>query len=409
MLLYNLGVRIYGLSIRAAALRNSKAARWVKGRREWRRQYINAVQGWGPGRIWVHCASYGEFEQGRPLIEGLRRKHPEHRLLLTFFSPSGYEPFKGWQGADAVLYLPLDTRRNARDLIGIVKPSAVIFIKYEFWLNYLTAIRSAEIPCYLVSAVFKDHHPFFKWYGHIFRKSLQTFTTLFIQDEHSGQLLGSIGISRFKVTGDTRFDRVLQIRNEQRRLPWLESFKGDQPLVVAGSTWADDELLVLQSFAALRTDARLLLVPHDVDDRSLAGTIERLEKSGIVFSVFSKGVSENSRVMLLDTMGMLASSYAYADVAYIGGGFAGGLHNSLEAAVFGVPVTFYGSDYTRFNEAVELLSIGAAVNVKDAGDLTMAWESLLEPERKEGVRRSLAQYFSRDANPTEAILSSMKI
>lgn len=408
MLLYDIGVRLYALAIRTAALRKSKAKQWVRGRKDWHNRLRQAVKDWNGDRIWVHCASYGELEQGRPLIEALRKKYPGHRLLLTFFSPSGYEPFRDWRGADAVFYLPLDTKSNSRDFLDIVNPRVAIFIKYEFWLNFLNEIRKREISCYLVSAVFKPHHPFFKWYGQIFRQSLTAFSTLYIQDEKSGELLKKIGIRNFRVAGDTRFDRVLQIRNETMRFGWLEQFKGNHDLIVAGSTWAGDETLVLDALAVLGS-AKLLLVPHDVDEKSLSASIEKLDRSGFRYSIYSKGADPSSQILLLDTIGMLARTYAYADVAYIGGGFAGGLHNSLEAAVFGVPLTFYGTDYTKFNEAVELLTMGAAVNVRDAESLAAAWRRLLEPSQKALIGRVLEEYFSRNSNNTKEIVESIRI
>jgi 3-deoxy-D-manno-octulosonic-acid transferase len=406
MLLYNLGVRSYALGIRLASLRDLKARQWVRGRKDWQKNLQAKLGGWkGQPRIWVHCASYGEFEQGRPVMEALRKKYPQHRILLSFFSPSGYEPFKDWKGADAVCYLPLDTKSNAKHFLDIVKPDVVLFIKYEFWLNFLKAIKTRRIPCYLVSAVFKPHHPFFRWYGDIFRKSLRTFSRLFIQDEASGYLLKNIDIHNFEVCGDTRFDRVTQISEGEISFPEIQRFKGKSGLIIAGSTWPRDEEMVLTALSRIEPDIRLIIAPHNIDERSVEDCRERLKASGHTFCVYSEGVDPGARVLLLNTMGMLSRSYYYADVAYIGGGFDSGLHNSLEPSVFGVPVTFYGNDYTRFNEAVDLLSLGAAANVKNPAELVAAWQRFFDPAQKEKIAVTLKHYFEKNRNSTGKILS----
>ncbi len=411
MLLYNLAVRSYGLAIRTAALSKTKASQWVEGRKNWENRLRDQLSSWdAQSRIWVHCASYGEFEQGRPVIEALKKKYPGHKLLLSFFSPSGYESFYNWEGADAVCYLPLDTKKNAATFIEIVSPSAVLFIKYEFWLNYLNLIRKKKIPCYLVSAVFKLHHPFFKWYGAIFRRSLRTFSLLFIQDEQSGNLLKKINITNFEVCGDTRFDRVLQIRDQLQPIHEIGSFKGDAQLIIAGSTWPDDEDLVIDAFKRIRNNRlKLLLVPHDIDKKYIQQTVEKLQGAALTYSLFTSGIQKHSEVLVLDTMGMLARSYHYADCAYIGGGFDGGLHNSLEAAVFGVPVTFFGNDYTKFNEAVELLALGAAENVKKSADLAAAWQRFLDKEKKKSVAATLGRYFEKNRDSTARIISHIEL
>lgn len=409
MLLYNLVVRCYGAAIRAASFKNTKARQWVEGRKNWAQQLRQALTDQKGKIIWVHCASYGEFEQGRPVMEALRKKYPGASILLTFFSPSGYEAFKNWKGADHVCYLPLDTRTNAHLFLDIVQPRLILFIKYEFWLNFLTAIRKRQIPCYLVSAVFKPHHPFFKWYGSIFRRSLKSFRQLFIQDEGSGYLLRNIGIENFLVTGDTRFDRVMQIRSSFVPIEEISDFKGNSRMVIAGSTWEGDERLILEAFVQMPGDVKLLIVPHEVDAKSIAETKQRLEEMKLEYCLFSEGIDPHKRIMVLNTMGMLARSYYYADCAYIGGGFDGGLHNSLEAAVFGIPVTFYGKDYTRFNEAVELLSLGVAVNVKTAEGLRDAWNRFLEKDAAESIRQILHAFFEKNRDSTGRVLTHVEM
>ncbi|HEX7415374.1 MAG TPA: glycosyltransferase N-terminal domain-containing protein, partial [Bacteroidia bacterium] len=227
MWLYNTVILLYGLVIKIASVKKAKAKFWVNGRKNWREILSAKVSKLNTSPlVWIHCASYGEFEQGRPLIEAIKKKHPDYKILVSFFSPSGYEAFKDWEGADIICYLPLDTKRNANDFIDILKPKLVIFIKYEFWINFLFQLKEKNIPTYLVSAVFKPHHPFFKWYGHIFRKSLKTFNKLLIQDTNSGELLKSIGVTNYEVCGDTRFDRVIEIKQNFKPIPQIEAFKG---------------------------------------------------------------------------------------------------------------------------------------------------------------------------------------
>ena len=252
MFIYNLVVLLYGFVIRIASLNNAKARLWIEGRRNWREkltQKTKPIQ--QHKKVWVHCASLGEFEQGRPLMEAIKKQHPSYKIILSFFSPSGYEVCKDYNGADLVLYLPLDTKANAKNFIELVKPNVVLFIKYEFWVNFLNEIKRNNIKCYLISAVFKDHHPFFKWYGGLFIKSLQAFNTLFVQDKHSADLLHSIDVKNVEICGDTRFDRVLEIKNKFKPIKELSDFKGNSKLIIAGSTWPEDEKLIIEAYKLL--------------------------------------------------------------------------------------------------------------------------------------------------------------
>ncbi|HOZ88602.1 MAG TPA: glycosyltransferase N-terminal domain-containing protein, partial [Bacteroidia bacterium] len=357
MIIYNLLVRAYGFIIRLSSFRNKKARQWMDGRDDWRQRLSASLSSVSSGeRIWVHCASYGEFEQGRTLMEAIRKNHPHYRIILSFFSPSGYEAFHQWPGADVVCYLPLDTKKNAADFIGIVRPGAVIFIKYEFWLNFLFELKRKTIPTYLVSAVFKDHHPFFKWYGKIFRRSLLTFKKLFIQDDNSGRLLQSIGIGNYQVCGDTRFDRVLEIRENFKPLPFFEEFCKGHTILVAGSTWPGDEELLIAAFLQLSDpNLKLILAPHHVDEKSIAGLVQLLEKNKLPYQLYSDQKQDLSKqILIVDTIGLLSKIYYYATVAYVGGGFDSGIHNCLEPAVYLKPVLFFGDDFEKYNEAVEL-------------------------------------------------------
>jgi 3-deoxy-D-manno-octulosonic-acid transferase len=413
MFIYNLLIRAYGLVIHLSSLRNKKAKQWVAGRKHWREKLTNKIKQLKQGDvIWIHCASYGEFEQGRPLIEAIKNEHPSYQLLLSFFSPSGYEAFKDWPGADVVTYLPLDTKSNALDFINCVQPKVVIFIKYEFWLNFLMTLKSQSIPTYLVSAVFKNHHPFFKWYGRIFKNSLTTFTRLFVQDEHSGQLLTQIGVNNFEVCGDTRFDRVLAIKNDFKGLPYFETFCGQSKIIVAGSTWPDDEAFVIEAFQKLKeSDLKLIIAPHQVDEKNIKYLTNLLEKNNLPFLKYSDlKHSPATQILILDTIGLLSKIYHYATLAYIGGGFDGGIHNCLEPAVYLKPVIFFGNDFHKYNEAVDLVELKAARNVLDLKELETALDYFLNiSERRERLEKELAVYLENNSGSTKKVLKAMRL
>jgi 3-deoxy-D-manno-octulosonic-acid transferase len=410
MFIYNLVVRLYGLAIALSSLSKTKAKQWIAGRKNWRESLSAQLDAIGEGkRVWIHCASYGEFEQGRPLIEALIKKNPGDKIILTFFSPSGYESFKNWPGAAVVSYLPLDTEKNAADFIRILNPGAAIFIKYEFWLNILSELKKKDIPTFLVSAVFKEHHPFFRPYGGIFRRSLKTFQKLFVQDEGSARLLKKIGVNNVEVCGDTRFDRVMEIRNKFSPIQEIEKFKGQKQVIVAGSTWPGDEELVLQAYMKIKNDhTRLIIVPHDVELSFIKSTIEKLEKLKLTYSLYSQKTDPGTEVLVIDVIGILSRVYNYGMCAYIGGGFNGGLHNTLEAAVYNIPVTFYGEDYNKFNEAVDLLKLGAATHVKNSDELASAFKHYLTDKKDiEEIQRRLDSFFQLNSNVTSRIIGSI--
>jgi 3-deoxy-D-manno-octulosonic-acid transferase len=409
MLLYNLGVHLYTLAIYLASFFKPKAKLWVQGRKNWQQQYTEKLKTITGKKIWVHCASLGEFEQGRPLIERIKRDHPEYRIILTFFSPSGYEICKNYKGADAVFYLPADSKSNAEKFLEIISPDKVIFIKYEFWVNYLNTLKEKNIESYLVSAVFKPHHPFFKWYGAVFIRSLAAFKILFVQDERSKELLKSIDVNNVMICGDTRFDRVLEIKNNFKAIPEIETFKGKSKLIIAGSTWPGDEDLLLESFAKLKLhDTKLILVPHDIEETLLKDTISKLKKHELSYCLYTEGINANSKVLVLNTMGLLSRSYRYANLAYIGGGFNGGIHNCLEAAVYGIPVIFYGKDFHKYNEAVELTAIKVAYNVNSGDELNKDIVFCLEETNANNIASKLHSYFESKGNVSEKILSQIK-
>lgn len=410
MWMYNLVIRCYALLIHLSSLRNQKAKLWVKGRKNWRKTLQSQINALGSGeRVWMHCASYGEFEQGRPLLEAIRTQKPHYKIVLSFFSPSGYEAFKNWKGADVVCYLPFDSASNARDFVGLVQASKVIFIKYEFWLNVLKELKKNKAEAYLVSAVFKPHHPFFKWYGGIFKDSLSAFKSIFVQDKQSLQLLEKAGIYNAILSGDTRFDRVMQIQKNFEPLSFFERYTSGHAVIVAGSTWAKDEVFLLEAYTQLKNKkVKWILVPHEVNHKSISETEERLREKGVKYTLFS-ACQENTLaepVMVLDTVGLLSRLYHYADVCYIGGGFDSGIHNLLEPAVHLKPVLFSGkADFSKYNEAQELIEIGAAKAVQSKKELVEALNDYIErQENKDSLRKKIKSYFDTRVGSTQKVM-----
>jgi 3-deoxy-D-manno-octulosonic-acid transferase len=409
--IYHLGIRLYSLLIFVASPFNTKAKLFRRGRQ----QLFSRLQAIRPEQapvVWFHCASLGEFEQGRPLMEAYRRQCPEHKILLTFFSPSGYEIRKHYEGADWVFYLPLDTPRNARRLIRMVRPQMAVFIKYDFWYYLLRELKKQAVPTYVVSAIFRPWQVFFKWYGAFFRTMLKAYRCLFVQDEASKQWLQSIGITNVLVTGDTRFDRVWELAQQPPQWPVVQHFCSEQFTVVAGSTWPADENRLAQALARLPDTVRLLIAPHEIDEEHLVAIEKGLARYGVVryssVNADSLGLLRNRRVMILDTMGMLSSVYQYGAVACIGGGFsASGIHNTLEAAVYGLPVVF-GPHYRPFREACDLVAQGGAVSYTSGAELAAILQQwLTDPSVRRATGEKNRQYVVAHCGATQVILSRM--
>ena len=362
---YNLAIYLYGFFIHCASFFNEKAALWVKGRKDWEAKLKSVLQG-SNAVIWFHCASLGEFEQGRPLIEKIKIKYPQSKILLTFFSPSGYEIRKNYNGADVVFYLPLDTVYNAQTFIDIVKPERVFFVKYEFWFNYLRELKNRNIPTYLISAIFRREQHFFSSIGKWSRQGLDTYKHIFVQDENSLSLLNEFGYNNVIVAGDTRFDRVNKLVAKAKKYDLIQVFKGEIPLVLAGSTWqADEDILASLSL----TNFKLIIAPHEISESNLGSLMQKFSKYNPVrYSEANDASLKNARVLIIDNIGMLSSLYGYASIAYIGGGFGKGIHNVLEAAAYGMPVLF-GPNYQKFQEAVELIQLKAAYSVNSTEEL----------------------------------------
>ena len=352
-MIYNLAMYILELGVKLAALFSDKPAKMVKGYREvfdlLQRKIDRNAQ-----YIWFHAASLGEFEQGRPLIERIRKGYPQYKILQTFFSPSGYEVRKNYDGADIVCYLPIDTPSNVKKFVDLVNPRMVFFVKYEFWQNYLNALYKKGIPVYSVSSIFRPNQIFFRWYGKGYQQVLKTFAHLFVQNEESKQLLASIGVTNTTVVGDTRFDRVLDICAAAKQLPLVQKFKGDALTFVAGSSWGPDEDIFIKYFNA-HPEMKLIIAPHVVNDSHLKEIESKLQRSCIRYTKATEENVQQADCLIIDCYGLLSSIYRYGEISYIGGGFGVGIHNVLEAAVYGIPVIF-GPNNKKFREAQHLLA-----------------------------------------------------
>ena len=348
--LYNIGIRIFGFIIYLAAFFNPKAKQWVNGRK-------NILEKLEPADYWFHCASLGEFEQGRPIIEAIKKQTPNKKILLSFFSPSGYEVRKNYHFADQVCYLPLDSPKNAKTFIKNVNPETAIFIKYEFWYNYLIQLDKKGVKSYVASSIFRKEQLFFKWYGVWFKNILKTINHFFVQNQESKDLLASIDIKESSISGDTRFDQVIQHVKQVKSIPLIEAFKGNQQLIVCGSTWPKDEELILKT-AQKYTNLKWLIAPHNIQNsKNLAR-----QSKGILYSEATTDNIKKHSILIIDNIGMLSNIYQYANVSYIGGGFDSGIHNILEAAAFGCP-TLFGPKHHKFKEAIDLIKLGGSKSI----------------------------------------------
>ena len=411
--LYSFGIEAYRLGVKVAGLRNEKAKKLSQGQKEiWSR--IDEKLRPGDRVIWIHAASLGEFEQGRPLIEKIRKSHPEFKILLTFFSPSGYEVRKNYAGADCVCYLPFDTPGRVRKFLYRVNPEIAIFVKYEFWRNYLHELWNRQIPTYLISAVFRPDQSFFKkrsaWYAHW----LKWYTKIFVQDEGSRKLLAGIGIDNVEVTGDTRFDRVTDIMNARKEIPELDSFVGKKgtegrPFVMMfGSSWPEDEA-VYGDWLRQRSQVRAVIAPHEYDAERLAKLKEIVPGEVVLMSELKADpkAGEGKRVLVMDCFGLLSSAYAYADAAYVGGGFGVSIHNINEAAVYGIPVLF-GPTNSKFIEAQEMKTLGGGLEVTSAESFGRHADRLLfDPEELRKRGKWAGEYIEEKIGASDKVLESI--
>ena len=458
--LYNIAIWFYALAVRVVALFDHKVRLMWQGERE---AYAKIEAGLADGDrvVWVHAASLGEFEQGRPLIEKIRRENPEYKILLTFFSPSGYEVRKNYGGADVIAYLPLDTARNARRFVELVKPEKVVFVKYEFWLNYLRELRVRGVDTYIISAIFRPGQVFFKWYGGLFREGLKAFKMLFVQNEESKKLLKGIGVENVVVAGDTRFDRVADVVAAAKKLDVVEIFINAQctmhnaqlsmsqlPVLVVGSSWGPDEELLARYINERAGRMKMIIAPHEVHEERIKELMEKLTCKYALYTDIQKEITDGSQqstvngqqvltpsaslvplkqgdnkiceanltlnsqlsilnsfdVLVINTIGLLSSVYQYGQVAYIGGGFGVGIHNTLEAAAWGMPVVF-GPNYKKFKEACELIESGAGCSIKNYEECAQSLDYFFKNNNEASTASK--EYVAKNTGATKLIYNNI--
>lgn len=412
LFLYRTGMALFGLLMRLAALWHPKARLWVRGRKGLL-AHIAAELPDGKPSAWFHFASLGEFEQGRPVLEGFRRRRPDLQLIVTFFSPSGYEIRKNYAGADHVFYLPEDTPANAAEFIRLIRPELAVFTKYEYWYFFFRELHRQGIPLYMISSIFRPDQVFFKAYGSLHRRMLGWVGHFFVQNEVSVQLLKGQGFQNVSLSGDTRFDRVAELSQDPKKMMEVSDFCGDAPVLVAGSTWPEDEALLAELLQQY-PDWKLIIAPHEVDEAHIQELMKRfpdgqairyteLESQKSKIKKNSSILNTHYSILLIDTIGLLSSLYAYGDIAYIGGGFGKGIHNTLEAAAYGIPVIF-GPKYEKFQEAKDLISENAGFSIGNAPELKQVFATLQEVKQRDQAGQAAGNYVQSRIGATEMIL-----
>lgn len=406
--LYNVSIWLFQAGLLVAALWNSKARAWTKGRHG-QFERMKAARVADRPVAWFHCASLGEFEQGRTVLEAFRTQFPHWSILLTFFSPSGYNIRKNYQGADYVFYLPLDTPAGVRQFLNIWNPALAIFVKYEFWFNYLKALKKRGVPTFVISANFRPDQYFFKGYGKWFRRQLSMITCFFLQNQASRELLLGAGISRTVVNGDTRFDRVAAISDQAQSLGNFSAFAQNHQILVAGSTWPPDEELLLPMIHDESLALKFIIVPHEISTAHIQRLQQRISVKTQIYSLHNGAFDADTRVLIIDQVGLLSGLYKLGCLAYIGGGFGRGIHNILEAAAFGLPV-FFGPNYSQFTEAKELLHLGGAFAVRNAQELQQKILLLIQnPEELHQTSLICSDYVKAKTGATATIIKELKV
>ncbi|UKK51330.1 3-deoxy-D-manno-octulosonic acid transferase [Prevotella sp. E13-17] len=412
---YNLIIYLYLLGVAVYSRFNEKVRKMWRGERDAFRVLREKVDP-NARYVWFHAASLGEFEQGRPLMEQIKREHPDIKILLTFFSPSGYEVRKNYEGADIITYLPLDTITNARRFLRIIRPEMAFFIKYEFWFNYLHILKHRQVPVYSVSSIFRDGQVFFRWYGRQYGRVLKCFTHFFVQNEKSRELLAGIGLTNTTVVGDTRFDRVLQIKAAAKQLPVVEAFcqqssaNGQKPKVfIAGSSWQPDEEIFIPYFQK-HPDWKMIIAPHVIGEDHLKQIEKLLEGRKVVrYTEATEADVQHADVLIINCFGLLSSIYRYADVTYVGGGFGVGIHNTLEAAVWDVPV-FFGPNNQKFQEAQKLKACGGGLEISSYDDFERQMNLFdADAEKIASAGREAGKLVQQLAGATPKVLSHIQI
>ncbi|PXY42943.1 3-deoxy-D-manno-octulosonic acid transferase [Flavobacterium hydrophilum] len=404
LFLYNLVVLLTGLFLKIVALFSPKIKLFVDGRRNVFSILEEKIKH-DDKTIWFHSASLGEYEQGLPVIEKIKEKYPSHKIIITFFSPSGYEVRKNNTIADVTIYLPLDTKSNAKQFLKLVHPDLVFFIKYEFWLNYLEELKKQRTPVYLISGIFRDSQMFFKWYGGFYRKALKTFTYFFVQNEDSKIKIESIGFHNVIVSGDTRFDRVNTILDRDNSLEFIETFKNNQPLIVIGSSWPKDETLLIEYINQAPTTVKFIIAPHNIKAEQIENLKNAITKKTVLFSKKENKILADYNVFIIDTVGLLTKIYSYGTIAYVGGGFGNpGIHNILEPATFGIPIVI-GPNYSKFAEAIELVNLGGCMVISNNEELKQIFDRLLtDIDFTEEKGKICQSYIQNNKGATNTIL-----
>ena len=406
-IVYNLFISFYPKIAWLISGKNAKAKLWLQGRKNIFESLEIAFKNNTGKVVWIHCSSLGEFEQGRPVIEGLKKQFPFIKILLTFFSPSGFEVRKKYEGADWIYYLPMDSPQNAKRFFSIVQPSLVLFVKYDFWYYYLAEAKLKNIPLILISGIFRSNQIFFKWYGNLYREMLYCFTHLFVQNEASKKLLSNINISKnVSVIGDTRFDRVIEIAEQFISIQAIENFVGNNIVIVAGSTWTEDDE-ELDHYANTHPEIKFIIAPHEIEEERLQECLT-LYKHSILFSDWSQQTNPkigNINCLIIDNIGLLSKLYHYATICYVGGGFGSdGVHNVLEAAVYNKPV-FFGPEYEKYIEATEIIEAGGAVSIDNALALEKELTLLFTNEKLyQEVANSAGKYVQSKSGATQKII-----
>lgn len=400
--IYNFAIRMMDFGVNVGARRRDKLRKLAEGEKA-ALLFLEANVRKGERYIWIHAASLGEFEQGRPLIERIRREHPEKKILLTFFSPSGYEVRKNFPQVDLVSYLPFDLKSRVKKFLDIVNPSIAIFVKYEFWGNYLTELKRRGIPTYIISAIFRPSQVFFKPWGGMFRKMLRCYNHIYVQDERSKQLLAGIGIDKVTVAGDTRFDRVTDIMASSVKIPEIESFVDRNKLtLIAGSSWEPDEAHIIPYFNS-HPELKLIIAPHEIGEDRISSIVSMLKRPYVRLSETTPEEAAKADCIIIDCFGKLSSAYAYGDIAYIGGGFGVGIHNLNEAAVYGIPVIF-GPNYHKFKEAFDLIATGGGFSFAEGPDFVKIMDRFLsDPKALEKAGKAAGEYIKSNLGATDLI------
>lgn len=407
LFLYNLVVLLTGFFLKIVALFSPKIKLFVDGRKNVFTILEEKIKP-EDKTIWFHSASLGEYEQGLPVIEKIKEKYPSHRIIVTFFSPSGYEVRKNNNIADVTIYLPLDTKSNARQFLKLVHPELVFFIKYEFWLNYLKELKKLKTPTYLISGIFRDNQMFFKWYGSFYRKALETFTYFFVQNENSKTKIETIGFRNVIVSGDTRFDRVNTILDRDNSLDFIEAFKNNHPTIVIGSSWPKDEILLNEYINQAPASVKFIIAPHNIKTEQIENLKNAISKKTVLFSEKENKDLADYTVFIIDTIGLLTKIYSYGTIAYVGGGFGHpGIHNILEPATFGLPIVI-GPHYSKFAEAVELVNLGGCITISNKEELKQIFDRLLSDENFLNEKGEICRFFiQNNKGATDTIINAI--